>query len=75
MLISRNGIGTNKAKFIYECDRCKRQMTSKGRYVICVQEPNTVGRRGKWDLCGRCYRVLEQNIERGGKKWRRSYAK
>ena len=54
------------SKSIYKCDRCKKEST-KGMYAIFIRIPGKKETpKKRWDLCSRCYRMLEKGIAKGG---------
>lgn len=61
MLINKNFFDKNKSK--YCCDRCKSEMLLNNRYSIYIGLGSRTAHK-RWDLCIRCYKLLEKGIEK-----------
>lgn len=56
----------DRRKSTYTCDRCKSKVITTGRISIYAGEGSGSPRK-KWDLCTKCYKMLQIGIKRGGK--------
>lgn len=63
MLVKRDY--TDKYKSRYICDRCKKELKFDERFVISVGIIKTGVTKKKYDFCIRCYRALENGVEKG----------
>ena len=65
MLIDK-GIVNYQGKIInaskYQCDMCRKPISKKERALISTSEIGGDICRKKWDLCARCMKILEKNI-------------
>jgi len=55
----------DKLNSVYKCDRCKVALTIENKVAIYIGT-HKKNIKKKWDLCGRCYRLLVRGIEKGG---------
>lgn len=46
----------------YQCDMCKKIIKLSERYGIGVTDLGCGTYRKKWDLCAKCMRSLERNV-------------
>ena len=60
MLVEKNI--KDKRKSWYVCDRCGDVVSCNRRYIA------TVNYKKKWDFCLKCYKEVEEYVERGVSK-------
>ena len=46
----------------YQCDMCRKCLTKEERILIYTSEPGGDVQRKKWDVCERCMKILEKNV-------------
>lgn len=63
MLKNTNRLDKNKSK--YECDKCKKIVTLENKYTIYISKGKE-NQRKKWDLCEKCYNLLNNFISGSG---------
>lgn len=47
----------------YICDMCRKELKKEDRILIATSQKGKDKTIKKWDLCERCMKVIEKNIE------------
>ncbi len=59
---------TGKTKSLYMCDMCNKTMEITNRIGIHTKRGTDKSISKKWDLCNKCYEMLEKSINKYRKK-------
>lgn len=56
-----NGMIINTSEYV--CDMCRKPLKKEQRILIGTTETGKDIIRKKWDLCEKCMKIIEKNIE------------
>lgn len=66
MLINKDVRITKKDGLInntkYQCDMCRKNINKSQRIAVFTTETGLDTSRKKWDLCERCMKTIEKNV-------------